>query len=374
MKALGILRLVGEQADKQARGWWDGERFCLLTKLSKEELEAFFLERYEPTPIFNPWGGRSGYYGGSNEKTARSALLAIENSSTDRLANFRKTILLIREVIEQGGGKKPSKKEEPIMLRRIQSRLRGSGSDWLGTVAADMGDRFSKPAIFGSGGNEGSGSYTAAYLAAIVECALGQKWTTAIGCALWSDGSDRDSWDGGFQPPAREGAKKPPKEKVKQPFRQYLPGGRGSPWDLLLAFEGALVIQSGVARQSVSDHHRFMASPFYYAPVSMGNGSTSERDEVEVQQGRKSEGRGEQWFPLWSTPSTFGEIQRLFREGRCSTGRRAAARALSRPHGQFAVSELFAGLVHSFATATYNEIILRRTSPCRWDEFVSLRI
>ena len=51
LKALGILRLVGEQADKQARGWWDGEHFCLLTKLSKEELEAFFLEKIRADAI-----------------------------------------------------------------------------------------------------------------------------------------------------------------------------------------------------------------------------------------------------------------------------------------------------------------------------------
>jgi CRISPR-associated protein Csx17 len=67
LKALGILRLVGEQADAQARGWWDGERFCLFTKLSKEELEAFFLEKYEPTPIFNPWGASTRSRAGEAE-------------------------------------------------------------------------------------------------------------------------------------------------------------------------------------------------------------------------------------------------------------------------------------------------------------------
>ncbi len=55
LKSLGILRLVGEQADKQARGWWQGERFCLLTTLSRDELETFFLEKYEPTPLLSPW-------------------------------------------------------------------------------------------------------------------------------------------------------------------------------------------------------------------------------------------------------------------------------------------------------------------------------
>lgn len=328
LKALGILRLVGEQADQQARSWWDGERFCLLTKLSKKELETFFLEKYEPTPIFNPWGGRSGYYAGSPEKTARAALTVIEESRTDRLTRFREAIAIVREVIAEGGGKKPEKEDESLMLRRLQNRLRGSGLDWLATVVADLGDRYLKPAIFGSGGNEGSGSYTAAYLSAVVEATVGENWKFQVGPALWSDGSDRDSWDGSFQPPTKDGAKKPKKETVAGPFRQFLPSGAGSPWDLLLTFEGAVVIQSGVARRANSNQHRFLTSPFYFAPLGMGAGSSSEMDEYALNKGRKNPGRGEQWFPLWNTPSTFAEIQRLFREGRCSAGRRVARNPL----------------------------------------------
>jgi CRISPR-associated protein Csx17 len=170
----------------------------------------------------------------------------------------------------------------------------------------------------------GSGSYTAAFLAAVVECIVRRVWDASISPSLWSDGSDRDSWDGSFQPPATDGAKKPKKEIVNQPFRQYLPGGEGSPWDLLLAFEGVIVIQSGVARRSNTDQHRFLTSPFYFAPLGMGAGSSSEMDEFVLNKGRKNPGRGEQWFPLWSMPSTFDEIQRLFREGRCSAVRRAS--------------------------------------------------
>jgi CRISPR-associated protein Csx17 len=328
LKALGILRLVSEQADAQVRGWWDGERFCLLTKLSKEELEAFFLEKYEPTPFFNPWGARSGYYPGSPEKTARAALTAIEESKIDRLTRFRSTISLVREVISEGGGEKPEKADEPLMLRRFQLRLRGPGLEWLSTVVADLGDRYSKPAIFGTGGNEGSGGYTAAYLGAIVETILGEKWKAHIGSALWSDGSDRDAWDGGFQPQAKEGAKRPKKETFAGPFRQFLPEGEGSPWDLLLAFEGALIIQSGVTRRSNTDQDHFLSSPYYFAPMGIGAGSSSDMDEFVLNKGRKNPGRGEQWFPLWGTPSTYAEIQLLFREGRCSSGRRAAKNPL----------------------------------------------
>src|SRR5581483_7022365 len=148
--------------------------------------------------------------------------------TTDRLSRFREAIALVRSVIQEGGGNKPDKREEPVMLTRIKNRIRGAGADWLVAVVADLGDRYSKPAIFGSGGNEGSGSYTAAFLAAVVECVIRRAWDSAIPACLWSSGSERDSWDGSFQPPAKDGAKKPKKESVQQPFRQYLPGGEGS--------------------------------------------------------------------------------------------------------------------------------------------------
>lgn len=329
LKALGILRLVGEQADKQARGWWDGEYFCLLTKLTKEELEAFFLDKYEPTPMFNPWGARSGYYAGSSEKTARAALTAIDGSQLERLVNFRSAISIIRSVITDCGGGKPDTEEtKRAMLTGIRTRLRGSGLAWLDTVMADLGDSFRGPALLGTGGNERSGSYTAPFLAGIVECLIRRTWDHAIQACLWTTSADLDAWDGDFTPPASETTKKAKKKTVAGPFRQFLPDGKGSPWDLLLCFEGSIVIQSGVSRRSNTDQHRFLTSPFYFAPLGIGAGSSSEMDEYVLNKGRRNPGRGEQWFPLWSTPSTYAEIQRLFRDGRCSVGRRAARNPL----------------------------------------------
>ena len=56
LKALGGLRLVADQADDNVRGWWEVDRFRLASKLSREELEEFFLRDYQPTPMFNPRG------------------------------------------------------------------------------------------------------------------------------------------------------------------------------------------------------------------------------------------------------------------------------------------------------------------------------
>ena len=62
LKALGILRLVSEQVDANARGWWDGAHFRLANTLTREELERFFLYRYKPTPLVSPWNKGSGFY------------------------------------------------------------------------------------------------------------------------------------------------------------------------------------------------------------------------------------------------------------------------------------------------------------------------
>lgn len=95
LKALGILRLVGEQADKDARGWWDGETFCLLTRLPREELEAFFLERYQPTPLLSPWNKGCGFF-----KTNDPGLSPLEESAAPRFERFRQGIAEGRQLLD----------------------------------------------------------------------------------------------------------------------------------------------------------------------------------------------------------------------------------------------------------------------------------
>lgn len=68
LKALGVLRLVSEQADSEARGWWEGDAFAMQCNLSEPELLDFFLERYDPTPIVAPWNGGSGFYPKDNKE------------------------------------------------------------------------------------------------------------------------------------------------------------------------------------------------------------------------------------------------------------------------------------------------------------------
>ncbi|MYK06172.1 MAG: type I-U CRISPR-associated protein Csx17, partial [Synechococcus sp. SB0670_bin_20] len=119
LKALGILRLVAEQADPEARGWWDGDRFRLATKLSRKELNAFFLNDYCPTPLVSPWNKGSGFF---HEEDP--ALLPLKQSESRRFSSFRDGIKASYQQIEdlkRADGKVRDIKNEA--KRRKQSEL-----------------------------------------------------------------------------------------------------------------------------------------------------------------------------------------------------------------------------------------------------------
>lgn len=307
LKALGILRLVTEQADPSVRGWWAGERFRLATTLDLKELETFFLERYEPTPMFNPWGGRSGFYPDGPEKSARAVLTAIEKTSDSRFESYRNTVKVIRRTItESTGGKKPVEDAKERLVLALRHSVRGKSSMWMDAVTSVIGSgdnlEVEQPALFGTGGNEGSGSYTSAYMAAIEQCLLERAWDYAISMAL-------------------SGQNQVPSGRWNQSMGQFIPEGAATPWDLLLAFEGACVVRSAVSSRNTTVSARWMSSPFYVAPTPYGYSSEARSDEYALKNGKELPGRGEQWFPLWSQPMSFGELGQMFIEGRANTTR-----------------------------------------------------
>ena len=112
LKALGILRLVGEQADPHARGWWQDEAFCLLTRMSEEELEVFFLERYEPTPLLSPWNKGCGFF-----KKDDPGLCPLERSQAKRFERFRQGIKEARRLLDEIA-------EADAVIRAIKARTK----------------------------------------------------------------------------------------------------------------------------------------------------------------------------------------------------------------------------------------------------------
>lgn len=114
LKALGVLRLVSEQKDPEARGFWADGVFRLSTNLDREGLLAFFRDRYKPTPLLAPWNAGSGFYikldldrfleSDGNEIAFKSrdvvdAINALQSSDTERLSHYREQIRQTKEAL-----------------------------------------------------------------------------------------------------------------------------------------------------------------------------------------------------------------------------------------------------------------------------------
>ena len=332
LKALGIFRLIAEQADPDVRGWWKDDVFHIATALDQESLESFFLNDYSPTPMTAPWLARSGYSDASSHSKTRKHLTLILECQESRFEGFRDTFEKMRSLaatIETDLDQPDTCRNEEFIVSAL-THVSAVTRDWMRSMVVAFGENINYPAVFGTGGNEGSGSYIAQYYVAIVACLVGKE--ASIGNSLWLENRPSDD------------------NALKTLTRGNFSSGHFStsesmddPWDLILALEGVTSLKASVARRMSESIGRFvegtgasMAAPFTTGNSCSAYPSSARIDSKSVSQGREAPGRGEQWFPIWQYPANLTDVQQLFRHGRMtsrpSQTRRSVdfARALSR--------------------------------------------
>lgn len=355
LKALGILRLVSEQADHQARGWWEGDRFRLAVSLSVEELERFFLERYEPTPFVSPWNKGSGFYGDDDP-----GLGPIERSSAARFRLFRTAIVASRECLQpmseadsavrrikteskQRGLTKAQRdairkssdykerlaaaergfaRAKSALIPELRRKWRGPHREWMDAamvLGSDAQPRF--PALLGTGGNDGRLDFTNNFMQRLADLfdlsdEVGGPLPETKGWlagALWGNavpGYRRGSAVGQYLPGTAGGANNangPEAESLVNPF------------DFVLMMEGTVLFSSHSTRRMGATEQTRAAAPFSVTFQGAGYASAAGPDEGP---------RGEQWMPLWRQPISLVEFRWLLAEGRAQIGQREAATSL----------------------------------------------
>jgi CRISPR-associated protein Csx17 len=318
LKALGILRLVSQQVDPDARGWWAEDVFWLRSKFSAEELEKFFLEDYRPSPIVGPWGARSGFFPGSSETAARQALNQIKASKYERLRSFKKVIEEVQLLLDRLGFKeKPETNQDKL---RLMQACRAWLPDELipfvdaAYVLTEGGKNY--PPILGTGGNEGSGSYMSGYAQQVVALIIKGEQKHALRAALWEISvpkSTSSQTPGHFSPSAVGGV------NTSTGFAGPVVT---NPWDYLLLMEGVMVWSTATVRRLSTQTPTKIASPFTVLPSGAGYASAILADAVKPAQAKREP--FEIWLPLWISPSKFGEVEILFAEGRGEIGKRPA--------------------------------------------------
>ena len=312
LKALAVLRLVSEQVDQEARGWWEGDAFWLRSTLDREQLVEFFLERYEPTPLVGPWGARSGFFAAAPERAAREALDSIAASDSDRLATFRNAIDAVRGVLGRLGlqTKAGTDEEKLRLMTACRAMFPDSLLQWLDATYVLLNNDRGFPPLLGTGGNEGSGSYMSGFAQQVVAVIVDRRWDNALHSSLFALSQSNVTCDqapGHFSPEATGGP------NASSGFDGAV---EMNPWDYLLGLEGTLLFAASAVKKLEDHSAGSLAYPFCVRPVAVGYGSATLSDAETT--------RAEMWFPLWSRATSYDELRAFLSEGRAVVNRRTA--------------------------------------------------
>ena len=313
LKALGVLRLIaspmssvsGTAADPEVRGFWENDRFHLLTRLDPGALTRFFLEDYAPSPIIAPWNGGSGFYPGDNKTGIEPLACSKVAPRFLTIADAIKTAF--QEVEKQGLKKRPEGLDKARFVAGLRGCLADAALDWLDAALAISDDRISFPQLLGTGGNDGRLDFTNNFmqrLASTFDIATAKPKEGAerlLRTALFADGT----WGfhnvaiGQFAPGAAGGP---------NASTGYEADSNVNPWDFVLALEGAIMFAGAATRRHQGSPESGASFPFTVRPTGAGWGGVSDSDEENA--------RAEFWAPLWGQPAGHRELEGLLKEGR----------------------------------------------------------
>lgn len=312
LKAVGVLRVVGDQVDPTARGFWQREAFVLRSGLDRDALERFLLQEYVPAAIVAPWNGGSGFF----PNDSHEAITAIEGAAAERLRPYREVIGVARLILARlGFREKPAKDAKPRLLEACRAGFPDHGLPWLDAafLLTSRGPLF--PPLLGTGGNDGRLDFTNNFMQRVLDVmqpASGEPTPAAMGLlrsALFDAPTSHlaSGAVGQFSPGDAGGA---------NAAAGFDGDAQVNPWDFLLMLEGATLFAVAPVRRMERETAGALSYPFTVRPAGVGYSTASSSDEGAA--------RGEIWLPLWSRPGTVRELRMVLAEGRARVAGRSA--------------------------------------------------
>jgi CRISPR-associated protein Csx17 len=300
LAGLGLIRLLGEQADPSATAAWTADGLAITT--SVEDIAAWLAESYVPTPVLSPWNNGSGF--GPKDKEPIVRLKALREHSSPRLSGFVIAAQIAETVVSETAGS-----DKRTVVLEFRNRCPVELLPWIdATVVLTVGDT-EFPPLLGTGGNDGRLDFSTNFHQCLLD-------------VIDAQGSIERARDLLYGTEVQQLA--------NIPIGQFDPAGAGgpgsskfgaasalvNPWGYVLFVEGALLFASSTTRRNQVDSGR-AAMPFtvFGSPDGFASGAVGE------------ESRGEVWTPLWGSSFTLSEIRQLFTEARASWRGRPARRA-----------------------------------------------
>jgi len=155
LAGLGLIRVIGEQADPHATAAWTADGLAIDTAL--EDLAEWLADQYQPMPVLSPWNGGSGF--GVKDKEPLRRLDALRASSSPRLSDLRRAIEIAEEVVLRAREKRWITEfgvaEKDRVVLEFRNRCPDELLPWIDAAIVLAGDDTFFPPLLGTGGNDG---------------------------------------------------------------------------------------------------------------------------------------------------------------------------------------------------------------------------
>ena len=310
LAGLGLLRVLGEQADPDTAAAWTPDGLAVTTTV--DDIAAWLAGSYIPTPVLSPWNSGSGFGGKDKEPLVR--LKALRGHSSPRLTRFQEAIRLAEGVAADARAKgwindKATDGDKRRVVQEFRNRCPDELLPWIDAAVVLTGDQLVFPSLLGTGGNDGRTDFSTHFHKCLLEV-IGTPRSLAMAHDMLV-GSEVEPLAsaaiGQFDP---AGAGGPGSSKFGA--ADYLV----NPWRYVLCVEGTLLFAaSAVRRNQFAAGQAAMPFTVDASPDGSANGSAGESSRREV------------WAPLWSQDVTVSEVKQLFAEARASWRGRPAQRA-----------------------------------------------
>lgn len=353
LQALGVLRIVAEQKDACATGWWADDTFVLRSSLGTEALVRFLLDEYAPTPVIAPWNGGSGFF----PKDNKSGIAAIDADVSARFAAYRSAISTARDTLRSFDltSKPADARVKEMLVVALRDELDESGVAWLDAAVVLTQDGLRYPPLLGTGGNDGRLDFTNNQMQWLATLLIDEAPSSAplLRATLLGTATTglKSAAIGQFAPANAGGA------NAGQGFNG---AARVNGWQYVLMIEGALLFAARLSRRLESARPGVLTYPFSVQASGSGYASASTADE--------SRSRNEIWLPLWHRPAGLHELRAVFGEGRAHVGRRQATTGVdfARAVSSLAVDRGIAGFSR-YGFHVRNGLAYFATPLGRWD-------
>lgn len=155
LAGLGLLRLLGEQADPAATFAWTVGGLAVETSVA--DVVAWLAGQYTPTPVLSPWNGGSGF--GIKDIEPKKRLSRLMDNTSPRLTVVKEAVKVAEDVVGRarsaGWITAEGKGDKQRVVLEFRNRCPEPLLPWIDACVVLAEEKALFPPLLGTGGNDG---------------------------------------------------------------------------------------------------------------------------------------------------------------------------------------------------------------------------